>query len=57
MAVNIDMEKAFDKMEWGFILPILEKLGFQAQWINWICLCISTTSFSVLLNGCPFGHF
>jgi hypothetical protein len=57
MAVNIDMEKAFDKMEWSFFLAILTKLGFHPKWINWIRLCISTSSFSVLLNGSPFGLF
>ncbi|XP_062166910.1 uncharacterized protein LOC133873195 [Alnus glutinosa] len=57
MAVNIDMEKAFDRMEWSFIISILNTLGFNDKWINWIRLCITTTSFSVLLNGSPFGHF
>ncbi|XP_062165083.1 uncharacterized protein LOC133871673 [Alnus glutinosa] len=57
MAVNIDMEKAFDKMEWGFLMIIMEKLGFHPIWINWIRICISTSSFSILLNGSPFGHF
>jgi hypothetical protein len=56
MAINIDMEKAFDKMEWPF-LAILKQLGFHDKWINWIRICISTTSFSVLLNGSSFGHF
>jgi hypothetical protein len=53
MAVNINMEKAFDKMEWSFLLAILTKLGFHPTWINRIQLCISTSSFSVLLNGSP----
>jgi hypothetical protein len=57
MAINIDMENAFDKMEWNFLLAILQKLGFQPTWISWIRICISTTSFSVLLNGSPFGFF
>jgi len=57
MAINIDMEKAFDKMEWSFLVAILTKLGFHPTWINWIRLCISTSSFSVLLNGSPFGLF
>jgi len=57
IAVNIDMEKAFDKMEWSFLLAILQKLGFHPTWINWIRICISTTSFSVLLNRSPFGLF
>jgi hypothetical protein len=36
MAVNIDMEKAFDKMEWDFLLSIMEKLAFHPKWINLI---------------------
>jgi hypothetical protein len=31
MAVNISMEKTFDKMEWGFLLSILQKLGFHEK--------------------------
>jgi len=57
MAINIDMENAFDKMEWPFLLAILKQLGFHDKWINWIRICISTTSFFVLLNGSSFGHF
>jgi hypothetical protein len=57
MAVNIDMEKAFDKMEWSFLFSILHKLGFHAKWTNWIRICISSSSFSVMLNGSSFGHF
>jgi hypothetical protein len=57
MAIKIDMEKAFDRMEWAFLLAILSKLGFHPTWINWVRLCISSSSFSILLNGSPFGHF
>jgi hypothetical protein len=57
MTINLNMEKAFDKMEWSFLLAILQKLDFHSRWINWICLCISTSSFSVLLNDSPFGLF
>jgi hypothetical protein len=34
MAVNSNMEKAFDKMEWAFLMLIMEKLGFHPKWIN-----------------------
>jgi hypothetical protein len=57
IAVNIDMENAFDKIEWNFLLAIRRKLGFHPQWINWIRLCISTSSFSILLNGSSYGFF
>jgi hypothetical protein len=57
MAIKIDMEKAFDRMEWRFILAILSKLGFHRTWINWIKICITSHSFSILINDSPFGLF
>jgi hypothetical protein len=57
MAVKIDMKKTFDRMEWSFILAILSKLGFHSTWINWIQICITSPSFSILINGSPFGLF
>ena len=57
MAIKIDMEKAFDHMEWNFILAILSKLGFHPTWINWVRICISFPSFSVLINGSLYGYF
>jgi hypothetical protein len=57
MFMKMDMEKAFDRMEWSFLLAILEKLGFSPIWPSWIRICISFTSFSILLNGSPYGFF
>jgi hypothetical protein len=51
------MEKAFDSMEWNFLLKILELLGFQPTLINWINQCIATSSFFIFLDGAPFGKF
>ena len=55
MFLKLDMEKVFNRMQWNFILSILGKLGFSPIWINWIRLCITSASFSFLLNGSPFG--
>jgi hypothetical protein len=57
MFLKMDMEKAFDRMEWPFILAILKQLGFSSIWIEWVRICITQASFSILLNGSPFGHF
>jgi hypothetical protein len=57
MFLKMDMEKAFDRMEWNFLLAILGKLRFSPIWISWIKTCISSASFSILLNGNPFGLF
>jgi hypothetical protein len=57
MFLKMDMEKTFDKMEWKLILAIMQHLGFHATWLQWIESCISSTSFSIILNGSPYGLF
>lgn len=57
MAVKIDMHKAYDRLEWGFILKILKCFGFSDKWVRLIHQCISTVSYSVLLNGSLHGFF
>ena len=57
MAIKLDMLKAYDRVEWGFLAKIMEKIGFCMQWIKWIMECITTVSFSVNINGEKRGHF
>ena len=51
------METAYDRLEWDFIRKCLHKLGFHPQWIQWIIKCISSVSYSLLINGEPKGLF
>jgi hypothetical protein len=57
MALKLDMEKAFDSMQWNFLLIFFSLLGFHPIWINWISQCLTTASFSILLDGAPYGKF
>ena len=55
MAMKLDMSKAYDKMERCFLEQIVLKLGFQESWVALIMKCITTVSYSILVNGEPKG--
>ena len=57
VALKIDMEKAYDRIEWNFLLACLRQLGFDDIWIKWISECISTVSYSIVINGEACGFF
>ena len=54
---KLDLEKAYDHVEWPFLFLVLEKIGFGDKWIKWIKWCVPTTRFSILVNGTPSGFF
>nr|XP_027122320.1 uncharacterized protein LOC113739290 [Coffea arabica] len=51
MAIKLDMAKAYDRMEWHFLQAMMQKMGFCAQWINWITSCLKTVRYSFNCNG------
>ena len=54
---KLDVEKAYDHVNWNFLLYLLEICGFSLKWRRWISYYISTIRFSILINGGPKGFF
>lgn len=57
MLLKVDLAKAYDKVNWRFLKEVLEAYGFKHDWVKWIGNLISTTFFSVLVNGSPSATF
>lgn len=49
--LKLDMQKAFDRVEWDFLCDYMLQLGFCAKWVFLVRKCISTVSYSVRVNG------
>ena len=54
---KVDFEKAFDSVDWGYLIDVMSKMGFPLLWRKWIKECIGTTTASVLVNGSPTDEF
>ena len=55
MALKLDMNKAYDWMEWHYLEGIMRKMGFRERWINLAMGCVKKVSYSILVNGEPCG--
>ena len=53
----IDFEKAFDSVEWSFILDTLRFFGFGTSIINWVTVFYNKTESCILNNGWASNFF
>lgn len=51
MVAKLDMSKAYDRMEWGFIESMLNAFGYSGSWTRLVMACISSVSYRVKMNG------
>lgn len=55
--IKVDIKKAFDSVSWDFLGEVLEGLKFPPRFVGWIMECISSTSYSIAVNGSLEGYF
>lgn len=56
MAVKTDISKDYDRLEWSFVRAVLERMGFHHLFIHWMMKCITTVTYSFLVNDGVVGN-
>eukprot|EP00253_Pinus_taeda_P028919 PITA_28919 len=57
MIMQLDIAKAYDEVNWTYIRKVLSVFGFDHNWIRWVMALVTSSSFSILVNGSPSEIF
>jgi hypothetical protein len=55
--LKVDLMKAYDSINWDFMMCSLHCFGFPEKFLRWIKECITSPRFSICLNGTLVGYF
>lgn len=53
--MKLDISKAYNRVEWGFSRKMLLTMGFDGRWVNLFMCCVSSVSYSFIINGGVYG--
>ncbi|KAK4384069.1 Transposon TX1 uncharacterized protein [Sesamum angolense] len=56
-ALKVDQRKAYDTVEWDFLIATLQMFGFPDMFNGWIEKCVTSAHYSVVVNGGVHGFF
>jgi hypothetical protein len=54
---KLDLSKAYDHIDWGFLKCVLEKLGFHRKFVQWVMTCVTAVRYCFHFNGTDLSHF
>eukprot|EP00253_Pinus_taeda_P011657 PITA_11657 len=57
MIMQLDIAKAYDKVNWVYLRKMLIAFRFDHSWVRWVMALVTSSSFSILVNGTPSGIF
>ncbi|KAH9673337.1 reverse transcriptase domain-containing protein [Citrus sinensis] len=57
MAIKVDLEKAYDRINWSFIFDTLQQTGIPIQLSRLVMECVTSARMSILWNGEATAEF
>lgn len=54
--LKLDLEKACDRVDWGFLEKVLHCKRFSSKWSTWRLDCLKNPRFSIFINGKSRGR-
>ncbi|KAJ4815734.1 RNA-directed DNA polymerase (reverse transcriptase)-related family protein [Rhynchospora pubera] len=57
LLLKLDFAKAFNHVQWDFLLDILKQRGFSPTWIHWMSQVLKGGMVAVLINGVQGEYF
>jgi hypothetical protein len=51
MAIKLDLQKVYDRVNWNFLQAVLRNFGFNDIFVGWIMECVTSVSYALLING------
>jgi len=57
IAIKVDIRKAFETIDWNFLIAVLKQFGFCDLFCDWILAILHSAHLSILVNGNAVGYF
>ncbi|XP_070029929.1 uncharacterized protein [Nicotiana sylvestris] len=55
--IKLDLQKAYEFVEWLYIRQVMEEMGFPQLFFSWIMECIQTVNYSIIVSREPTTPF